>query len=221
MPTITVEASGVSGLTAACDENLQQCVARALSEAARQLGRPLDVLWVELSGTKAPLEDWQTRLVGNEDITVLAATPGTLLHRIYSLYAQLGRRLSVAERGQAEDRAPRLRHAVAQVLLIACGAQQLESERNCYQQMLTAQDSRLQQVAQGLGMTGAEFARQADSVVRLGMQQNQPTSLAALEAEVHELRGLITPALEQLCPKECRFLQAYDAVKAAFPQRFC
>ncbi len=85
-------------------ENLHQCVDRALSEAARQSGRPLDVVSVFLSGTQAPLDDWQTRLVGNEDITVLAAPPGTHLHMLYTMSvesSELKRRLSAVERGQA------------------------------------------------------------------------------------------------------------------------
>ncbi len=106
------------------------------------------------------------------------------------------------------------------MLLVASGAQQLEPSCNFYKQMLTAQGSRTQQVAQGVGMAGAAFAQQADSVVRLCMQQIKSSSLAALETEVQALRGLITPALEQLCPEECRFLQAYEDIKASFPQRF-
>jgi hypothetical protein len=171
--------------------------------------------------------DWQQegRRVGSQNFTVVAALSGTMLEVLQEMQrgnARLAARLDAVEQGQAADRVARLRNCVAQMLLHACGEQTFRTSRcDYFGRMSAAQDPQLQQLAQSMGMaTTAEVARQADGVITRRNQHIHPGSKEALDSEVSALQGLITPALEQMCPQECRFLRAYGDVKGAFPTRF-
>ena len=52
------------------------------------------------------------------------------------------------------------------------------------------------------------------------LRDANPAPLSALDEEVEELFGLISPALQLKCAWERRILNAYQDIKGIFPERF-
>ncbi|EFJ40047.1 hypothetical protein VOLCADRAFT_100187 [Volvox carteri f. nagariensis] len=156
---------------------------------------------------------------------MVAVPPGNLLQMIQSISTQLDnlqQNMAAMREDQTRDRAHRLRNVVVQLLLYTCGAQSFrETSSTWYQNMLADRVSQLPQLAQKLGLTAAELAEQANTVITRQNGLTHPASLAALEQEIEEVRGLITIELEGICPQECRLVRSYEIFKCFFPERFC
>ncbi|GFR45854.1 hypothetical protein Agub_g7189 [Astrephomene gubernaculifera] len=225
MTIIVVRAAAtVAQVQAAGHENLGSCVERALSTAQGCTGENLEVKQVLFTDTQAPVANWQQRLVGNQDVTVVAETRGTLPQLVLSMSETLQSvltRLADHDAQLASGWALRLRNVNAQLLLHACGKQEFRTTTSdCYTKMLEQQDLGLERLAQRMGMDAAAVAQQADDLLTRRNCLTHPGSLEVLEQEVNEVLGHITPALRQMCPQECQFLQAYNDIKCSFPERF-
>jgi hypothetical protein len=206
-------------------EKLQEVVLRGVSNAADRIGVPLEVLEVLSSSSGLPVDNWKERLVGSQGVTVMAAPSVTIMAMLQTMSARLTameQREAASGLREAEAWAPRLRNIIAQVLLHACGKQDFRTatEAGYFKKLLMAHDSGLQQLATDMGATTSEVADKADEVLTRHNQHIHPGSLVTLEAEVDAVQRCVTPMLRQLCPQECRFLEAYHHIKAAFPKRF-
>lgn len=216
-------------------EPLMSSVTTAVSNASANLSTPLQPAMVVFSDSNAPVTNWQTRSVGAENITVVAipqspagsAAPSlleVLLGRIVHLEAANAEhdvREAARDVREAEMVAQRLRNAVGQVLLHACGQQDFRgASTGTYFQVLGVTHPGVQRLAQLMQATAAEVARQADAAITRRNSAIHPSSQQALDEEVAAVQRCITPALQQLCRWECRFIQGYANIKAAFPGRF-
>ncbi len=115
---------------------------------------------------------------------------------------------------------PRVCHTAVQILLHACGKQKGQTiSSNVFAQLAEAKDSRLQQVADSMGMELAQLAKEADAVLSRNKDVH-PESLEELEDDVNDLKGCITQSVERAFPQECRIIEVYMVFKGAFPERF-
>lgn len=171
-----------------------------------------------------------TRNVPAEDVTVIAeqreAGGGSALSLLQALserVAALETERVAAQEREAEAWAPRLRNIVAQVLLHACGRQRFDTtpplDTNYFSQLGSAHP-RVLQLASSMGVAAQQLINQADKSITRRNAATHPKPLAALEEEVAAVQRCITPALQRMCSWECRFLLAYDTIKAAFPDAF-
>ncbi|KXZ46386.1 hypothetical protein GPECTOR_44g61 [Gonium pectorale] len=137
----------------------------------------------------------------------------------------LTERISAVEQRAAVFRAPRLRNVVAEILLHFSGQKSYETTTSSddFAELASAGHDGLVELARGMGLTGltvADVATAGDDVLARRDQRTSPGSLEALDAEVAEVRGVMTPELERYCPDECRFLAAYEMMKELCPDRF-
>jgi hypothetical protein len=192
----------------------------AVTRASMQLGAVLVPSMVVFSGSNAAVENWMTRNVPPEDVTVIAeeaAGAGSYM----SLLQSTIERVAALEEREAEILIPRLRNIVAQVLKHACGRQHVEatSDTDFFSQLGSAHPG-VQRLASSMGVAPQQLVYQADQSITRRNKSIHPNTLAALEEEVGAVQRCITPALQRKCSWECRLFMAYDDVKAAFPDAF-
>jgi hypothetical protein len=118
--TITVMAAAtVYTTTAESTEGLASCIKLGLTEASTQMGCTLTPVQVVFSKTKAPVDEWEKRSVGSDDIDVIATSAPPQLSLLEQILA--------SQRQQAEQ----LRKEVAErkAEAAAYSARLYESER--------------------------------------------------------------------------------------------
>ena len=72
-------------------------------------------------------------------------------------------------------------------------------------------------LAQAMEVTAQQVVSNTDAVMS---HQFPPPTLPDLEQELAKVRSVLFPELEQLCPWECRLIQAYEDIKHALQLRF-
>lgn len=126
-------------------------------------------------------------------------------------------RMSRLEEREALAWEPRVRSLAAQLLLLACNQQQsCKSDCDRFRKM-GVDNAAVLHLAQAMGVTAQQAVTNADAVMS---HQFAPYNLADLEQEVAKVRSVLFPELQQLCPWECRLIQAYEDIKHAFPFSF-
>uniref|UniRef100_A0A7S0RXV4 Uncharacterized protein n=1 Tax=Chlamydomonas leiostraca TaxID=1034604 RepID=A0A7S0RXV4_9CHLO len=219
--TITIEVAGkVLDLKAVPNEQLAMSVQMGVARASMQMGVALKADRVLFTGSNAPVDNWLTRSVGTQDITVVtveAPSGGTMMSMLQALVD----RVSSMEVREAEAWAPRLRNTVAQILLHACGeAGFYTTTTDYFSKKLGQADVGVQQLAASMGVSPQQLVGNADAVIMCRSKSIHPSTLADLEDEIAAVQRCITPALQRACTWECRFLMSYNDIKKAFPDRF-
>lgn len=114
-----------------------------------------------------------------------------------------------------------LRVAAAEILLRACGKHDYQTTpSDLFAQLVEAQDSGLQRVADSMGMELEQLGQEAEVVLAQEAKQFELQDMEGLDANVFAVQSCITPTIERLYPHECRIVQAYDVIKQAVPERF-
>lgn len=228
--------------------SLRDVVKEAVEQASSKVGTLLQPTGVQFMVSGAPVNAWQTRKVGVDALTVMAAEAQSgafksedMLERLNSFAVQLaelivelqhqkaearereaeaGEREAEARKREALANAPRLLNAAAQVLLHACGRIGFRiTESNRFTHMGSGHPG-VVQLATSMGMEPSDLVKEAAVLLTRRNKHIHPGSLVALDQEVMVVLVLMTPELEHLCPLESKFIRAYEMIKGAFPKSF-
>lgn len=219
--TITIQtASKVLDMEAAPTDHLAMSVQLGLKRASMKMGVILQPELVLYTGSNAPVDNWPTRRVGTQDITVVVVevpSSGTMMSMIQALTD----RVSNMEAREAVAWAPRLRSIVAQILLHACGEGGFyKTSADYFAKTLGQTHSGVQQLATSMGITTMQLVENADAVIMRRNMSIHPITLADLDDEVAAVQRCITPAMRRACNWECKILASYNDIKKALPDSF-
>lgn len=120
----------------------------------------------------------------------------------------------------------RVRFAAEQMLLGACSFKEGQgmTPSEFFAQAVAANDSGLQRVAASLGLELAQLGQVAEAVLADDDSLDGKVQLEYMEALEYYVRDarlrMDDDTLEQLFPHQCRFVQAYEVIKEAVPERF-
>ena len=112
---------------------------------------------------------------------------------------------------------PRVSNIAAQILLVAAGKADLrESTTSDWFEQLGSPNPAIMKLSYNVSVRAEKFVAEADKVIIRRNNNFHFESVASLEAEVEEVKKLITPALEKICHWECWVVARYAAIKEAF-----
>ena len=196
-------------------ENLRTAVLSGLANAQRATGGdPLEVAAVLFSGSNLPVPNWRERLVGAEEVTVIAAPSATFTELLQSMLQRMQR----LESSTAALGAPRLRNVAAQILLVIAGEQDFCQTTTDYYEKLV--DPRLPSMATCLSTSVDKLRVAADGVIERRNNTIHPSTVGELDHEVSEVLKFVSPELERMCWWECKVVSEYAQLKALFPDKF-
>ncbi len=115
----------------------------------------------------------------------------------------------------------RIRRVALEVLVRVCGKQENGTTPSAlFAQLVEAKDSGLQRVADSLGMELEQLGEEAKAM--LAHHDGSPVELSDMEDLDLEAwaMGIWIQAFKQSYPREYHFMEAYEAIKQAVPERF-
>lgn len=175
-----------------------------------------DIVTVTFTSSNEEVDNWESRKVGTRDLTVVVEPPAMLGGMLSSVME----RMEALENREALLAAPRMRNTAAQVLLHAVGKASFRTTATDYYSKMGSAHAGVQQLASALMVAPEQLVQQADQLISRRNAGTHCGSLAQLDEEVQEVKGLISPRLQQLCRWECLVIEQYAAVKAAFADHF-
>ncbi len=114
---------------------------------------------------------------------------------------------------------PHVCHTAVQILLHIRDKDEVQTTpSNFFAQLAETKDSRLQRVADALGIELAQLGKIADAVLARH-DGAYLESLELLKSHLHLLRGTAS-AMEEVCPEECLIVEASKVFQLAFPEHF-
>ncbi len=119
----------------------------------------------------------------------------------------------------------RVRIGAYQILLRVCGFKQEHgmAPSELFAQLVAANDSELQRVAESMGLQSAQLGQEAEAVLTNYHSVDGKVRLydmEDLEYCVYAARLDMCAAMEEIYPHELPFVHAYEVIKEAVPERF-
>lgn len=186
---------------------LRDAVHHALSSASDQLGEEVQLVNVVDASNGETISDWDSTRVGDGNIRITISAPASVESMVHSL-----QQASLVHTARA------CRNVVAQIL-VAIGAAQLGPVRE-KTYVPQSDNRRVRDLFAHLCFGDPALRERMDTCHQRPHGDGHLAPLSALDEEVEELVGLVSPSLQAKCPWECRVLNAYPEIKARFPERF-
>ena len=170
-------------------EAVEECLQSAAKLTGSQHLQPAAVLY---GSNQQPVDSWEMRKEGTEDVVIHAQAEETL----QGMMRQFVNNQSSLAQSNAVLAAPRLRLVSANVVLLVVGKHTFRSATTDHFQRDTPTTARL---ASAMKVAGTDVAKKVDDLIERRHAAAHAESLEVLDEEVDEVRQLITLQLQHLC----------------------